>query len=337
MKPDFWTKSHVLVVGAGSWGTVLANIAAENAERVTLWVREDERAREMNATRMNTKYVPGMQFREALRVVTGWDRAFEHEVHAVIWALPSSAARPVAQECAKFFRGDEILLHATKGVEPGSLKRVSTILGEELPIRRIGVISGPNLALEVAKGEPAATVVASGFSEVIVAGQRLLHTPGFRVYGTDDVIGVEWAGVLKNLLAIASGMIEGLGFGMNTRATLISRGLAEMVRFGTAMGGKQTTFLGLAGVGDLLATCSSSLSRNFRVGFGLAQGKPLEQILRDLGSTAEGVKTAKSVWEFAREHKIYMPITKTVYDIIHEGVGVKHGLMDLMGRNPMRE
>ena len=334
---DFWRKSAVAVIGGGSWGTVLAHLASKNCNDVRLWVREEERARSMNATRTNPRYVSGLSLSGNIRALSEPERVFEGGVQGVIWCLPSKFCRTEAKLLASLFHGDEVVLHATKGIEEGTLKRVSEILREELPSPRIGVVSGPNLADEVARGEPAATVVASQFAEVVSAGQMILSTERFRVYGATDVIGVEWAGTLKNVLAIAAGALDALQLGWNTRAMLISRGLAEMVRFGVAMGGEQSTFLGLAGVGDLLATCSSPLSRNYRVGFGLGQGKKLEQILIELGSTAEGVKTAQSVWEFAKARRIYMPITEGVASLIQGGSSVPDVLHQLMTRPAMAE
>jgi glycerol-3-phosphate dehydrogenase (NAD(P)+) len=329
---DFWHNSKIAVIGAGSWGSVLANLAAPNCREVRMWTRSEEQARSVNATRFNSEYWPEMKLHERIRAVTDPARAFEGDVDLVIWALPSSAARSMSKEFSSFFKGNEILLHATKGIEAGTLKRISQILGEEIPCRRIGVISGPNLADEIARNEPAATVVASEFKEVIEAGREILTGERFRVYGENDVIGVEWAGTLKNILAIASGAIDALKLGWNTRATLITRGLAEMVRFGTAMGAQQSTFLGLAGAGDLLATCSSPKSRNYRVGFKLGEGGKIQDILAQLGSTAEGVGTTETVHKFALARKIEMPITEGVHHLIRGDVSATEVLHQLMTR-----
>ncbi len=329
---DFWRKSTVAVIGAGNWGTVLAHLVSKNCNEVRFWTREEESARSMNATRSNPKYAQDLQLGGNVRAYNDPARVFEGGIQAVIWALPSKACRSQARELAHLFQGDEVILHATKGVEDGSLKRVSVILREELPAARIGVISGPNLADEVARGEPAATVVASAFEEVVEAGCALLTNEMFRVYPHTDVVGVEWAGVLKNVLAIAAGALDALKLGWNARSALISRGLAEMVRFGTFLGAQESTFLGLAGVGDLLATCSSPLSRNYRVGFALGEGRKLEQVLEELGSTAEGVRTCQSVWEFARKRDIYMPITEGVYELLQGQRTVQQMLHHLMTR-----
>jgi glycerol-3-phosphate dehydrogenase (NAD(P)+) len=319
---------------------VLAQLAAQNVREVRMWVRDEAQARAINSTRVSQKYVPGMQISSKILAVVEPERAMavgEGGVAMVIWALPSSVAREQAKRFAPLFTGSEYVIHATKGIEPGSLKRISEVLSEELPTARIGVISGPNLAQEVAQGEPAATVVASNYGEVIEAGQEVLSNPKFRVYSSTDMVGVEWAGTLKNILAIAAGALDALGMGWNARSMLITRGLAEMVRFGVAMGAETQTFLGLAGMGDLMATCGSPLSRNYRVGAGLARGESLDQILSTLGATAEGVRTARTVHEFSRERGISMPICEGVYELISGKATVKQALEALMARPQIAE
>lgn len=334
MKKDFWSKSVVAVIGGGSWGTVLAKLVAENCAEVRIWVRDEEQARVMNSTRSNPTYVKEMVMPGNVRTFTDIERVFEGGVQVVIWALPSKACREQAKRFAPLFRGDEIVIHATKGVEEGTMKRISTMLSEELPVSRIGVISGPNLAGEIARDEPAATVIASEFREVVEAGVTLLTTPRFRTYAADDVVGIEWAGTLKNIYAIAAGALDALEFGWNTRSLLITRGLAEMVRFGLAMGAKEATFLGLAGVGDLFATCSSPMSRNYRVGRKLALGEPIEVILRELGAVAEGVRTTQTISVFASERNIQMPITQGVAELIRGEKPARDVLRALMLRPP---
>lgn len=334
MKKDFWPKSTVAVIGGGSWGTVLAKLVAGNCAEVRVWVRGEEQARAMNSTRTNPSYVKDMSLPANVRTFTDIERVFENGVQCVIWALPSKACREQARRFAHLFRGDEIVLHATKGIEDGTMKRVSVMLAEELPVARIGVISGPNLAAEIARDEPAATVVASEFSEVVEAGVALLTSARFRTYAADDVIGIEWAGTLKNIFAIASGTLDALEFGWNTRSLLLTRSLAEMVRFGVSMGAKEATFLGLAGVGDLFATCSSPLSRNYRVGQKLAAGMKIDQILAELGNVAEGVRTAEAIAAFATERKIAMPVTQAVAELIRGERPLEEVLKTLMCRPP---
>lgn len=329
---DFWRNAHVAVIGGGAFGTILANLAAKNCQEVRLWVRDEEQARAINSTRRNPKYLKDYDLRPNLHAMSDVERIFQGGLRVVLWALPSRVARESAKRLAPLFTGEELLIHATKGVEAGTMKRISEILREELPCPRIGVISGPNLASELAKGDPAATVIASAFREVTEAGDAVFASEKFRIYHGTDVVGVEWAGTLKNVLAIAAGAIDALGFGWNARAMLITRGLAEMVRFGVAMGGKEATFLSLAGIGDLMATCASPLSRNYRVGFKLAQGEPLDKVIRELGSTAEGIATTRSVHEFAQRHKIEMPITEAVSQLLDQKHPVESLLHQLMTR-----
>lgn len=326
---DFWRNSKIAVIGGGSFGTVLANLAAKNCQEVRLWVRSEESARAINATRINSRYLPNYSLNSNVAALSDLDRVFEGGLDAVIWCLPSNSCREQAKRLAPYLKGNEIVLHATKGVEPGTLKRISELLCEELPTRRIGVLSGPNLAEEIAAGKPAATTVASVFTEVAQAGELLLAGEQFRIYRENDVIGVELAGTLKNILAIAAGALDALQLGWNARAMLITRGLAEIVRFGVAMGAKESTFLSLAGVGDLLATCSSPLSRNYQVGYRLAQGEKLSQILDDLEATAEGVTTTNSVWKYAQLHGIEMPITESVNALLTHRKEIAEILQDL--------
>ncbi len=332
MKRDFWSKSKVAIIGGGSFGTVLANLAAQNVEQVVLYVRSEEQARLMNSTRSNPNYIKDMTLSPKILALSSIERVFELKVDLIVFALPSYATRGFAKEVAKHFRGSELVLHATKGIEEQSLKRISEVLAEELPVCRIGAISGPNLAGEISKNEPAGTVIASAFKEVVDAGESVFSGARFRVYPSQDLIGVEWGGTLKNIFAIASGILDSVGYGWNTRALLLSRGLAEMVRFGVAMGADAETFLGLSGMGDLIATCSSNQSRNFRVGYALAQGKNLQTILAELGQVAEGVRTTKIVYEFAKSRGVEMPITETVYNMIHGDWSVERGVQHLMTR-----
>ncbi len=337
MKKDFWSESNVAVLGGGSFGTVLASLAARNAGSVTMYMRNEEQARAINSTRTNPNYSKDVILSEKIRAITSFEKVFELNPKLVIFALPSHATRDVAKSIARHFKGDEIVLHATKGIEEHSLKRISMVLGEELPVMRIGAISGPNLAGELARNEPAATVVASPFDDVIHAGEKVLTTERFRVYTAHDLVGVEWGGTLKNIFAIASGILESSGFGWNTRSLLLSRGLAEMVRFGLAMGAQSETFLGLSGMGDLIATCSSNQSRNYRVGFQLAKGMPLDVILASLGQVAEGVRTTRIVYEFAQERGVEMPITETVYRILKGEWTVEQGVRHLMTRPQVQD
>ena len=337
MKKDFWSNARVAILGGGSFGTVLSNLVAKNCSQVLMYVRHEDQARVMNSTRSNPNYVQDLVLDSKIRVVSEYSKVFEIEQDLIVFALPASASRAQAKLIAPFLKGSEIILHATKGIEEESLKRISEVLAEELPILRIGAISGPNLAAEIVKGEPAATVVASAFADVTHAGECIFSNPNFRVYTCRDIIGVEWGGTLKNIFAIASGMLDRKGLGWNTKSLLLARGLSEMVRFGVAMGANADTFLGLSGMGDLIATCSSNQSRNYRVGYHLAEGQKLEQVLEELGQVAEGVRTARIVFEFAKSRKVEMPITEAVYRILQGEWTVDLGLLKLMARPEIQD
>ena len=337
MKKAFWSNSRVAVLGGGSFGTVLASLAAQNCASVILYVRTEEQAREINSTRQNSKYVKDLVLDSKIRAVSQMDKVFEHDLDLIIFALPSHATRAQAKIVAPYLKGSEIVLHATKGIEEQSLKRISVVLSEELPILRIGAISGPNLAGEIARGEPAATVVASPFDDVNLVGEAILSTKRFRVYTAHDIIGVEWGGTLKNIFAIASGILESNGMGWNTKSLLLSRGLAEMVRFGVAMGADAETFLGLSGMGDLIATCCSSASRNYRVGYHLAKGEKLEDVLKTIGQVAEGVRSTRIVYEFAKARGVEMPIAETVYRILQGEWSAEQGVLHLMTRPQVQD
>jgi glycerol-3-phosphate dehydrogenase (NAD(P)+) len=329
---EFWKKSNVALLGGGSFGTVLANIVAKNVNSVRVYVRADDQARAMNSTRMNTSYFPDLVLDSRIQAFSDYERLFDHSIDLIISALPSHATRSSTKQYAKFLTGTEIVLHATKGIEEGTYQRMSQVLADELPTVRIGVISGPNLSAEMAKNEPAATVVASRFPEVVTAGETILTSDRFRVYGARDVCGVEWAGTLKNIFAIAAGILDAKGFGFNTKALMLSRGLAEMMRFSVMMGADPKTFVGVAGVGDLIATCSSKQSRNFRVGFHLAQGESLDDVMSDLGQVAEGVRTVKIISEYAKRIGVVMPITETLNEILLGKISIESGLSALMVR-----
>lgn len=340
MVEDYWKNSKnfatVGVVGGGSWGTVLAQLVAPQCREVRLFVRNESVLKSINSTRTNLDYfgdLPEFLLSEKIHATNDLTKFFEGGLPVILWALPSHATREESRKFSPALQGDELIIHATKGIELSSLKRMSEVLYEELPCRRIGVLSGPNLAGELARGEPAAAVIASRFSEVCAAGQALLTSDRFRIYRGSDVIGVEWAGTLKNILAIAAGALDALQLGWNARAMLLTRGLAEIVRFGVAMGAEESTFLGLSGMGDLLATCSSPLSRNYQVGFRLAKEEPLESILQDLRRTAEGVSTTRAVRVYAKTRGIEMPITEGVYRLLEGGSTAKEVLAVLMKRN----
>lgn len=325
-------KRRVAVLGSGSFGTTVAHVvAAAGRTDTVLWGRDQDVSREINEKHRNPKYFSDKPLADGLRATTDLEEA-ARGAPLIVVAVASSAFREVARKLGDFVTGDQVLLSATKGLEPRTHKRMSEILKEETCAKKVGALSGPNIAREILDGQPAATVVASRFREAIELGANLLHGPRFRVYGNDDVVGVELAGALKNVVAIASGVSTGLGLGDNTRSLLITRGLAEIQRLGVKLGADPHTFSGLAGIGDLFTTCSSPHSRNHRVGAGLAKGKKLDQILEELGEVAEGVNTTRVCRELSQEHGVVMPIAEGVYKLLFEDLPPKAVLEDLMTR-----
>lgn len=299
------------VLGAGSWGTALASMA--NGD-VHLWCRRTELADEINLSRRNTRYTGEMVVPENVVATASLEVAC-HDAEVVLVAVPSTGFRAVVEAAAAFV-DDAALLSLTKGLERGSHATMTEVLRASFERSQLGVLTGPNLAKEIALGMPAASVVAIHDATAATLVQARLHGPRLRVYSTRDVVGCEIAGVTKNVLAIAAGVSDGLGFGDNTRATIITRGLAEMARLAVAMGGQSATVSGLAGVGDLVATCTSDRSRNRRVGIALGQGRSLEQALESVGEVAEGVVSAQPLLELGASHGVELPICEQVADMI---------------------
>lgn len=320
---------RVGVVGGGSWGTAIAQILGDNGHDTLFWMRDAAVAEEINATHRNSKFLPESQLSETVKATTDLARIGK-ECHVVFLVVPSHGLRAVARALGDNLDGSHVLIHAVKGIEPGTFKRMSELLREETCTRKIGVLSGPNLAKEVAMRHPSATAIGSRFEEVIEAGRSLLWSKAFRVYGSPDVVGTEIGGAVKNVMAIASGIAQGLGFGMNTMSLLLTRGLAEIARLGVAEGAQLQTFQGLSGIGDLMATCFSPLSRNYQVGLRLAQGESIDAIVGGMRQVAEGVKTTRTVHEWAKAIGVYMPITEGVYRMLFENARPEAVLSDLM-------
>ncbi len=327
---------RVAVLGGGSFGTAIANIMASNGHDVCLWLRNAERAEEINLHHINSAYLPDYPLQESLRATTDLDAAV-HECDIVFMAVPSSSCRQVAKTVAGLLADNTIVISTTKGIEPTEFKLMSQVLAEEMPKARIGVLSGPNLAKEIAANQITGTVVASDDDELNSLIQDLLHSGTFRVYASNDVYGVELGGALKNVYAIMAGMSAAMGIGQNTISMLLTRSLAEMSRFAVSKGADPLTFLGLAGVGDLIATCMSPLSRNYRVGFELGQGKDLDQIIEELGQVAEGVNTLKLLKQQAEEMAIYMPLVLALYDVIYNKKTVKEVVGRMMWSEQSRD
>jgi glycerol-3-phosphate dehydrogenase (NAD(P)+) len=291
----------------------------------------------MRATARNLRYLPEVVLGKQVQPTADLNTAL-HGADAVVIAVPSSAVDNVALQCAGTGIDGALIVSGSKGLEESTGRRMSQILSARLgPDARIAVLSGPNLAVEIARGVPTASVAASRRLDVAMACQTLFMGPTFRVYTSDDPLGVELAGAMKNIIAIGAGVCEGLGFGDNSRAAFLTRGLAETTRLGLAMGAHAATFTGLAGVGDLIATGGSRLSRNFRVGLGMGQGKSLQQVLAEIGQVAEGVPTTRAILELGKQYHVELPITEALYSALFEGVPINRVITDLMSRPPKRE
>ena len=326
------------VVGAGSWGTTVAAMVAPKAE-TTLWARRPALAEAINSRHENPDYLAGVVLPDALRASTSLDETLDG-VELIVMAVPSHGFRDVLIQARSNVPNDVPILSLSKGIEQRSLMRMTQVAADVLPdhrFDRIGVLTGPNLAREIAAGQPAATVIAMQDSTTAFSLQDLFMSPSFRVYTNPDVTGSESAGALKNVMAIAAGMADGLGFGDNTLATLITRALAELTRLGVAMGGHPATFAGLAGMGDLIATCMSSQSRNHQVGYGLGRGKSIEDIIAEMSMVAEGVKSTRGVLDLAARYDLEMPIAEQVARVLYDGASVTEAIANLMGRSAKPE
>jgi len=326
---------NVAVIGAGSWGTTVAALAAVNTPTV-LWARREQLAEAINRDHVNTDYLPQFALPPQLRATTSLEDAVAN-ADVLVMAVPSHGYRDVAAEASQYLRAWVPVVSLTKGLERSSRKRMSEVTRDEMPGHPVAVLTGPNLAKEILAGQPAASAVAIDNADIANELQRIFSRPTLRVYTNTDVVGCEVGGVVKNVIAIAAGMAEGMGFGDNTRATLITRGLAEMTRLGIAMGGHAATFAGLAGMGDLIATCSSKQSRNNMVGYQLGEGRTIEDVLADMNMVAEGVKSSPSVLDLAKRYGVDMPITDQVVAVCHQGRSAKEALGALMQRGRKSE
>ncbi len=321
--------NKVAVLGGGSFGTVIANIVAENGYSVSLWLRDPARAEQLNQTHENSRYLPDYKLSQNLIASSCIENVLK-DADLVFVSIPSQSFRQVIQLAKPFLKSDQMLVSTTKGIEAQTFSLMSEIIREELPQARVGVLSGPNLAKEVAAHHLTATVIASDDAELRSSVQSILHSSYFRVYASSDTYGVELGGTLKNIYAIAAGLSSALGMGENTKSMLMTRSLAEMSRFAVCMGANPMTFIGLAGVGDLIVTCMSPLSRNYRVGYALGEGKSLEQAVEALGQVAEGVNTIKHVREKAAEMQVYMPLVAGLYEVVFNNAPVADVVKMLM-------
>ncbi|NJD07047.1 MAG: NAD(P)-dependent glycerol-3-phosphate dehydrogenase [Methylococcaceae bacterium] len=327
----------IAVIGAGSWGTALAVLIAGNGHPVRLWAHRPEHAEKLAVERRNRRYLPDAEFPERLDVVPNLAAAVAGRT-AVIVAVPSHAFRATLNALAPALPPDCAIAWATKGLEDRTTQLLHQVTREVLGSERpLAALSGPTFAGEVAAGQPTAMTVASSnprFAQLLV---DILHNRSFRPYTTDDLIGVQLGGATKNVLAIAAGVADGLGFGANARAALITRGLSEMMRLGMAMGGRRETLMGLAGVGDLILTCTDNQSRNRRFGLGLGQGRPRDQVIADIGQEIEGIGTAHTLYQLATANGVDMPISEQVYRILYQNLTPADAVDNLLLREPKAE
>lgn len=327
---------HTAIIGAGGWGTALAVLWSKRGNAITLWGNNPERTAQLRETRENSEYLPGIKLRDAIRVTS--DIADCSRADLIVFVTPSVVLRSVSKRLqATNLNSSAILLSGTKGIEHGTGMRMTEVLHEIFPDHTVAVLSGPNLAVEISRDLPTAAVLGCRNHECAEELQAYLGSERFRIYSSDETIGIELGGALKNVFAIAAGAGDGFGLGDNSKAALVTRSLAELLRLGTAMGGNPRTFYGLSGAGDLIATCFSQLSRNRRVGERLGRGETLEQICASTHTVAEGIPTAKSAYECARKLQIETPIIDQIYSVVHKGKRPDQAMQELLGRDQKAE
>jgi glycerol-3-phosphate dehydrogenase (NAD(P)+) len=332
--------TKVAFIGAGSWGTATAAMVTRKGEHETLlWARRPELAETINLYHENPEYLPDVPLPEELKATNDLEEALGG-AEVVVMGVPSHGFRGVLKDVAGVAGRAPVYVSLTKGIEVDTRKRMSEVLADEvdgLPESSIAVLTGPNLAREVVRGHPAASTIASGEQQTAQRLQDIFHTPTFRCYTNTDVPGSEIGGAFKNVIAIAAGVADGLEFGDNTKATVMTRGLAEMARFSVKFGAQPLTFLGLAGVGDLIATCMSPQSRNHTVGIELGKGRKIDEVIGAMKMVAEGVKSCKPIYELGQEAGVYMPITENIVKLCHEGCTVEEVVADLLSREVRAE
>ncbi len=324
------------IIGAGSWGTALAILFARNQINTVLWGTRTDELQDMIDQRCNSRYLPGIAFPEALQPVTEFSELLS--CNTLLLAVPSHAFHSIVSRLAKEFPQIKRIVCASKGFEDTTNRLLHKIIDQYFPDDvDYAVLSGPTFALEVAKGLPTAVTIASKSKRFAAEMATWVHDENFRAYTSSDVIGVEVGGAVKNILAIAAGIADGLGFGANTRAAMITRGLAEVIRLGTTLGAMPETFMGLAGIGDLVLTCTDDLSRNRRFGLALAQGRTQEQAKNDIGQVVEGIKTCKAVYEMSKDLNVDMPITEQVFQVLYKNSEPKTAVRNLFLRHLKNE
>ncbi len=329
----------VTVLGAGSWGTALAMVLAHNNHNCLIWSIREDQTKEINEYKTNKQYLPGTKLPDNLRATSDIQEAISHSSTIVI-AVPTKAIREVCQLVAKTADQEKLIVHVSKGIEPDTLKRITEMIEEEIPphlVQAIVVLSGPSHAEEVVLEHPTTVTAASVNMEAAEKVQDLFMNKSFRVYTNADVIGVEIGAAMKNVIALAAGIVDGLGYGDNAKAALITRGLAEISRLGISLGAEPSTFAGLTGMGDLIVTCTSVHSRNWRAGNMLGKGASLDEVLEEIGMIVEGVRTTKAAYQLAEKQQVDMPITQALYGVLFEGVHPKEAVDTLMHRTKKSE
>ncbi|MBU5677323.1 NAD(P)H-dependent glycerol-3-phosphate dehydrogenase [Alkaliphilus sp. MSJ-5] len=328
--------SKIAVLGAGSWGTALSMVLCSKGHEVNLWMRNEEQYKDMINTGKNNKYLPNVILPSNLNLHLELEKAVL-DADAILISVSSQSVRGILKNIKPYLKGNEVIINVSKGLEKGTHLRISQVVCEELPDNPFVVLSGPSHAEEVSKNMPTTVVVASKDKSTAEFVQDLFITPSFRVYTNPDVIGVELGGSLKNVIAFGAGIADGLGFGDNARAALITRGISEITRLGKAMGASISTFAGLSGIGDLIVTCTSMHSRNRRAGILIGEGKGLDETLKEIGMVVEGITTTKVAYELAQQYNIEMPITSEIYSIIYSNNNAKDAVSNLMCRNRTHE
>lgn len=329
----------ITVLGAGSWGTALAMVLANNNHDCLLWSHRENQASEINEGHTNKKYLPDTILPLNLKATSNFETAIKHATTIVI-AVPTKAIREVCQDMIQHLDEKKLFVHVSKGIEPDSFKRISEMIEDELPtdlVEAIVVLSGPSHAEEVVLHHPTTVTAASSMIDAAKKVQDLFMNTSFRVYTNEDVIGVEIGAALKNVIGLAAGIVDGLGYGDNAKAALITRGLAEISRLGISLGAQPYTFSGLTGMGDLIATCTSVHSRNWRAGNMLGKGASLEKVLDEIGMVVEGVRTTKAAYQLAKKQQVDMPITEALHTVLFEGVNPKEAVDSLMHRTKKNE
>ncbi len=334
--------SKVAVIGAGSWGSVLANVLVKNGLDVKIWTREEKQVAELNQQHTNRHYLPELKYDERL-IATNDLAAAIKDRQVILLVIPTVAIRTVSQKIGKILQENNeqpLIVHASKGLELGTHKRISEIITEEIPAEnRSGIVafSGPSHAEEVARQDITLITAASTDLTAAKAVQKMFMNDFFRIYTNEDIVGVELGAAFKNIIALGAGALHGLGYGDDAKAALMTRGLAEISRLGVAMGAKSQTFIGLSGVGDLIVTCTSVHSRNWRAGNQLGQGIPLADVIENMGMVIEGITTNKAAYELAQQQQIDMPITQAIYQVLYQGCDIKKAIAELMQREGRSE